>query len=166
VNTLVVFRFDGPEAADATLPRLRRLAQQHVINVDDAALVSWLPSRRKPATRELGSLDGPGELWGGFWGLLLGLVFLSPLAGPAFGAAAGAVAGGLSDFGIEDDFIKSVRDTVIPGTSAVFVVTRRVSADRLTKELRGLGDNVGCTYLSPEQEQRLRDALGDESTPR
>ena len=135
--------------------------------MDDAALVSWLPSRRKPSTRELGSLDGPGELWGGFWGLLLGLVFLSPLAGPAFGAAAGAVAGGLSDFGIEDDFIKSVRDTVIPGTSAVFVVTRT----RVGRPLdQGAGAGSATTwaagYLSPEQEQRLRDALGDESTPR
>lgn len=159
----MVFRFDGPEAADATLPLLRRLVQTHAISVDDAALVSWPPSRRKPSTRVLGSLDGPGELWGGFWGLLLGLVFLSPMAGPAFGAAAGAVAGGLSDFGIQDDFIMSVRDSVTPGTSAVFVVSRRASVERMTDELRGLSVTVCRTYLSPEQEQRFRYALGDES---
>ena len=68
--------------------------------MDDAALVSWPPGQRKPSTTSLGSLTGPGDLWGGFWGVLLALVFLAPLAGPTFGAAAGAVAGSLADFGV------------------------------------------------------------------
>ena len=71
------------------------------VKIDDAAFVAWPRGRRTPATRELGSITGPGELWGGFWGMLLGLIFLTPLAGPTFGAAAGAVAGSLSEFGVE-----------------------------------------------------------------
>src|SRR5687767_12489221 len=126
MNTLTVWRFDGPEAAEQeALPRLERLAALSLISVDDAVAVSWPEGRRKPSIRSLGSVTGGGDLWGGSWGMLLGLIFLVPIAGPAFGAAAGAFAGGLADFGIDDDFIKQVRDVVTPGTSALFLVTIR-----------------------------------------
>ena len=124
MDTLTVWTFPTAEGADEAVDRLRSLAEQGRITVDDAAVVSWPASRRKPKVRELGSLTGPGALWGGFWGLLLGLIFLVPLAGLAFGAGAGAVAGGLVDVGIDDAFIKRIRAEVEPGTSAAFVVSR------------------------------------------
>src|SRR5262249_5766078 len=98
VIALTVWRFDTPAAAGEALPRLEQLVAAGDARIDDAALVSWPRGRRKPSTRDIGSLTGPGNLWGGFWGVLLALIFLTPLAGPAFGAAAGAVAGSLTDF--------------------------------------------------------------------
>ena len=74
-------------------------------------------ARRSRAARQH---HAPGRAVGRLLGRLLGLVFLVPLAGPDFGAAAGAVAGGLADFGVPDDFVKRIRDTVVPGTSAMF----------------------------------------------
>ena len=41
----------------------------------------------------------------------------------AVGAAAGALAGSLADYGIDDDFIKNVREKVTEGTSALFLLT-------------------------------------------
>jgi uncharacterized membrane protein len=165
VNTLTVWCFPTPEAADEALPVMAPLVADGTASVDDAALVSWPPGRRKPSARTLGGLDRPGRLWGGFWGLLLGLIFLTPIAGPSFGAAAGALAGSLSDFGVEDDFVRDVRVAVTPGTSAVFVVSTATSAQRLAKALGGALDfQTLSSRLSPEQEQRLRDALGEEST--
>ena len=158
---LTVWRFEGTCGAEEALLRLEELAGRGEISVDDAALVSWPRDRRKPSTRELGSLRGPGALWGGTWGVLLGLIFLVPIAGPTFGAAAGAIAGSLSDFGIDDDFIKRVRDTVTPGTSALFVFSSDTVADRLVDELGGV--NVVRCNLSAEHERRLRAALGEES---
>lgn len=155
MNTLTVWRFASPHAAEEALPLLTGVA------VDDAALVSWPPVRRTPATRELGSLTGPGKLWHGFWGMLLGLVFLTPLAGPAFGAAAGALAGSLADFGVADDFVKRIRDAVTPGTSAIFILSSRAAADHVARLLDDLGAEVVRTELSMEQEQHLRDALAD-----
>src|SRR3954462_12620019 len=108
MNTLTVWRFPSPEGADPALPALAGVLAAGRANVDDAALVSWPPGRRKPSARTLGGLARPGRLWGGFWGLLLGLIFLPPIAGPSFGAAAGALAGSLSDFGVEDDFVHDV----------------------------------------------------------
>ena len=96
--------------------------------IDDAALVWWPADQRMPSTRH----RGPSDLW---WGVLFGMVFFVPLAGPALGAAAGAVAGGLADFGLGDDFILQVREAVTRGTSAVFVVCDRATADQLALEL-------------------------------
>ena len=165
MNTLTVWCFATPEAADNALPRMVSVVADGSANVDDSALVSWPPGRRKPSARPLGGLARPGRLWGGFWGLLLGLIFLTPLAGPTFGAAAGALAGSLSDFGVEDDFVLDVRAVVTPGTSAVFVVSTATSAERLAGALGALDIRTLSSRLSPEQEQRLRDALGEESTP-
>lgn len=164
MNTLTVWCFATPETADAALPLMTTVVADGSAGVDDSALVSWPPGRRKPSARPLGALTGPGRLWGGFWGLLLGLIFLTPLAGPTFGAAAGALAGSLSDFGVEDDFVHDVRAAVTPGTSAVFVVSTATSAQRLAEALAALDVRTLSSRLSPEQEQRLRDALGEEST--
>jgi uncharacterized membrane protein len=161
MRSLTVWRFEGTCSAEEALPRLGELAALGEIVVDDAALVSWPRARRKPSMRELGSLIGPGALWGGTWGMLLGLIFLVPIAGPTFGAAAGAVAGSLSDFGIADDFIKRVRDTVTPGTSALFVFSSNAVAERLVDEMDGVAV-VRCD-LSHEHERRLHAALGEES---
>src|SRR4051794_3989305 len=135
MNTLTVWCFPTPEAADAALPLMASVVVHGDANADDAALVSWPPGRRKPSARTLGGLAGPGQLWGGFWGLLLGLIFLTPLAGPTFGAAAGAVAGSLSDFGVEDHFVHDVRTAVTPGTSAVFLMSTVGSAARLASAI-------------------------------
>jgi uncharacterized membrane protein len=166
MNTLVVWRFAEPEGAAAALPQLERLVTAGEATVDDAALVSWPPGQRKPSTATLGSLRGPGRLWGGSWGVLLALIFLVPIAGPTFGAAAGAVAGSLADFGIADDFVKRVREDVGPGTSALFVVTTQTSAERLAAALGGIATLTARSALSPAEEQHLRDALGEESAAR
>src|SRR4051812_26770163 len=166
MNTLVVWRFADPDGAAATLPRLHRLVSAGEATVDDAALVSWPPGHRKPSTTTLGSLTGPGRLWGGSWGVLLALIFIVPIAGPTFGAAAGAVAGTLSDFGIADDFVKHVREEVGPGTSALLVVTTQASAERLAAALADVASLTARSALSPAEEQHLRDALGEEPATR
>jgi uncharacterized membrane protein len=163
MNTLTVWRFDTPEGAAEALPDLERLVAAGDACVDDAAVVSWPSGRRKPSTRDVGAITGPGRLWGGFWGVLLAVIFITPLAGPTFGAAAGAFAGSLADFGVADDFVKQVREDVVPGTSAIFVITRRASAERLAAELQSVAVACAGSALSPAQEQRLRDALGEES---
>jgi len=155
-----VWRFEAPRAADDALPKLCELSERRLIRIDDAALVSWPAPRRTPAVRSLGGLTRPGELWGGFWGVLLGLIFLVPLAGPTFGAGAGAVAAALADFGVEDDFLKRARELVIPGTSALFVLSDGSVADQLSSTLHQPGGMR--LELSAEQERRLREALGDE----
>jgi uncharacterized membrane protein len=130
--------------------------------VQDAAVVSWEPGKKKPKTREMHDTGTAGALGGGFWGLLFGLIFFIPLLGLAIGAAAGALLGSMSDVGINDQFIKSVRKEITPGTSALFLLSSDGVIDRLKGEFEGTEAELVSTNLSTEQEAKLREAFAHE----
>src|SRR5947209_14946625 len=121
--TITVWKFSDPGAAAHAVDTLADLQSQHLIEVQDAAIVTWPLDRKRPQTKQLDNLARTGTLAGSFWGLLFGLLFFVPLFGMAVGAALGAVSGSLADVGIDDDFIESVRSEVQPGTSALFVMS-------------------------------------------
>ena len=104
---------------------------------------------------------GAGALGGSFWGLLFGLIFFVPLLGMAVGAAMGALSGSMADVGIDDDFIRGVRQQVTPGTSALFVMSSNAVADKVLAEFRTTGASLLSTNLSGEQEARLREAFAE-----
>ena len=159
--TLTVWKFDDAEAADLAVSTLEGLAKQQLITVQDAATVSWPSGAKKPKTRQLHSLTGAGALGGAFWGMLFGLLFFVPLLGMAVGAAMGALTGSLSDVGIDDDFIDAIKKNVTPGTSALFVLVRRATIDKVLKGLEpfaGKGKLLQ-TSLNKDQEESLREAL-------
>ena len=97
------------------------------------------------------------------WGTLIGLLFLNPLigmvTGAALGAGSGALAGALADYGIDDSCFGSVGSTIQPSSSALFVLVRSVTADRVLPELQPFEGTVLRTSLSNEQEARLQQAL-------
>jgi uncharacterized membrane protein len=88
MSSLTVWKFPTPFGADAALEKLNALQSQQLITVQDAAVVSWEPGKKKPKTRQLNDTTKRGALGGGFWGLLFGLIFFVPLIGLAIGAAA------------------------------------------------------------------------------
>lgn len=160
--TLSVWKFptaDGAAAAESTLLDLQSRA---LITVQDAATVSWPADARKPKTRQLNNTTGAGALGGSFWGLLFGLIFFIPLLGMAIGAAAGALGGALADVGIDDSFIKRVRDQVTPGTSALFLLSSGAVLDKVAQEFAGTRAELLQTNLSNEQEAAVRHAFGQE----
>jgi uncharacterized membrane protein len=160
--SLTVWKFGTPFGADAALETLKGLQQQNLITVQDAAVVSWEEGKSKPKTRELHDTRLGGALGGGFWGLLFGLIFFVPFLGLAIGAAAGALAGSLADVGISDSFIKSVRDQVTPGTSALFLLSSDAVFDRVKTEFAATEAELITTNMSAEQESRLRAAFEQE----
>jgi uncharacterized membrane protein len=163
VATLSVWKFDDTSSAERSVQVLEKLQQQELIKVFDAATVVWEPGKKKPKTKQLNNLTGAGALGGAFWGLLFGMLFFVPLLGMAVGAATGALTGSLSDVGIDDNFIKSVRDQVTPGTSALFVMTSDAVQDKVLAAVKeaGLHGQLVHTNLSDDQEQRLREAFSE-----
>ena len=161
MGTLTVWKFDTAAGADAALDLLQRLQKEELLQVNDAATVYWQEGRKKPKTKQLHNMTGAGALGGSFWGLLFGLIFFVPLLGLAVGAAMGALAGSMSDVGIDDDFIKRVRENVTPGTSALFVMTSNVVADKVLDQLKETGATLISTNLSTEQEAKLREAFAE-----
>jgi uncharacterized membrane protein len=161
--TLTVWSFDSPTGADQAVSTLEALAKQELIKVHDAATVSWQPEAKKPKTRQLRSLTGAGAMGGMFWGMLFGLIFLVPLLGAAIGAATGALAGSLADVGIDDDFIKSARDKITPGTSALFLMSSDAVQDKVKAAVdqTGLKPELIQSNLSAEQEAALREMIAE-----
>jgi uncharacterized membrane protein len=162
MGTLTVWKFNTADGADAALATLEGLAKQQLITVDDAAVVTWPVDKKKPKTKQAASLAGAGALGGAFWGMLFGLLFFIPFFGLALGAAMGALAGHFSDYGIDDNFIKAVRDKVTPGTSALFLMTHGAVVDKVSEALKGPDMELIQSNLSDQQEAELRKAFGEE----
>jgi uncharacterized membrane protein len=168
MSTLTAWKFDSPEGADNALATLERLQREQLISVIDGAVVTYPAGAKKPKTRQMHSTAAAGALGGAFWGMLFGLIFFIPLIGLAIGAGMGALMGSMSDVGIDDNFIKSVREKVTPGTSALFLYTANAVQDRVLdefKDQRGRMELVQSN-LSKEQEDKLRAAFAEEeATP-
>jgi uncharacterized membrane protein len=111
----------------------------------------------------IGAGAATGALWGSLWGTLVGLLFLNPLiglaTGVALGAGAGALSGALADYGIDDDFMRKLGETLQPGTSALFVLVRKMQPEKVLAEMSRFRGRVIRSSLSPEQETRLQAAL-------
>ncbi len=161
--TLTVSKFATPDGAQKALDVLKGLEPQRLITIQDAAIVSWPEGAKKPKTQNFGDMTGPAALNGAFWGMLIGLIFFVPLLGAAVGALSGALAGHFADYGIDDKFIKGVREQVTPGTSALFLLSSDAVVERVSDALKqaGLSGEFIATNLSSEQEAKLRDAFGD-----
>jgi uncharacterized membrane protein len=167
VATFTVTQFVTADGAERVLATLTRLQEEELITIEDAAIVTWPPGADGPQTTQLRNVALSGTLGGAFWGMLFGIIFTVPLIGLAVGAASGAIAGVFVDVGIDDAFIKRIREQVTPGTSALFLMTSGAVRDKVAEELRGELGNVTLlhTNLSPDQEQKMRDTLAAEAEP-
>ena len=94
-----------------------------------------------------------------FWGFLFGILFFVPFFGMAFGAAFGALMGKLEKGGIDKQFQQQVRDKLQPGTSALFIVFEKVTADKAIAALSKFGGEVVKTSLSDETTAEIQKEL-------
>src|SRR3954451_18329775 len=166
MSELVVVGFDTPQEADRVLHELHRLQREYLVDLEDAVVVvsdAQGKVKLKQSIDLVGIGAASGGMWGAMWGTLVGLLFLNPLlgaaAGAAFGVGAGALSGKLADYGIDDNFIRSIADHLKPDTSALFLLIRKVQPEKVLSELSQFRGRVIRSSLSPEQEARLQAAL-------
>ena len=160
--TLTVLKFPSLSGADEMLSVLEGLQKQQLITVLDAAIVTWPADKKKPKTEQMHNTAGAGALGGAFWGMLFGLLFFIPLIGLAVGAGMGALMGAMTDVGIDDNFIKQVREKVTPGTSALFLMSSGGVADRIKEAVQGKQFEIIATNLTKEEEDKLRATFSTE----
>ena len=158
MSTLVVIGYDDEFKAEETRLKLQKLQKDYLIDLGDA-VVAVKDQAGKVKLHQAVNLTAAGAVSGGFWGSLIGLIFLNPLLGAAVGAAAGAASGALSDVGINDNFMKELASHLKPGTSALFVLVRKATPDKVLEELKGSGGKVLKTSLSHDDEAKLQAAL-------
>jgi uncharacterized membrane protein len=159
MSSLVVLAFEGRDTAEQMREKMFDLQKRELITIDDAAVVVRKPNGQVKV-KQARSLVGAGALGGAFWGLLIGVIFWMPWLGMAVGALTGALSGKLTDYGIDDKFIKEVGQTVEPDSSALFLLAHDAVMDRITEELSEFEFEIIETNLSPEDEDRLREAFG------
>ncbi len=156
--TLVVIGYENEVKAEEVRLALVKMQKDYLIDLADAVVVVRDESG-KVKLRQLYNLTAAGALNGGFWGSLVGLLFLNPLFGLAIGASAGAISGALSDVGIDDTMLKKLAETLKPGTAALCVLIRQMTADKVLEEIKPFGGTVIQSNLSHEDESKLRAAL-------
>lgn len=158
MSDLIVIGFKDEFKADEVLIDLRKLELEYLIDLEDAAVVVR-NQQGKVKIKQTQELVASGVLSGGFWGLLFGFLFFNPLLGWALGATVGAISGALTDIGIDDNFIREIGETIEPGTSALFILVRKSTPDKVLEDLSKFEGKVIRTSLSKHDEAELQAAL-------
>jgi uncharacterized membrane protein len=159
-SSLVVLKFDTPDGADKGLELAQSLQKQQLLQLLDAATVTWPKGKSKPKTRHLGDLTCAAACDGAFWGMLFGFIFFVPFVGAALGAAMGALSGHFADYGIGKDFLEQVRRKVTEGSSALFLLVGQVTTDRVVDAFKSAPKfEVIASNLSKDQEEKLKAAF-------
>ncbi|MEQ9325520.1 MAG: DUF1269 domain-containing protein [Polyangiaceae bacterium] len=168
MSELIAVAYDDMTKAETVRRKLLDLQRSHLVDLEDA-LVVVNDAQGKVKLNQLHNLTAAGATSGAFWGLLIGAIFSIPFFGPGaalfpfvtalMGAGGGALTGHLADIGVSDDFAKSCGEQLVPGTSALFVLVRKVTPDKVIEEIRPYGGTVLTTSLTRDAEAELQRAL-------
>jgi uncharacterized membrane protein len=156
MSDLVAIAYDSVDTAREVAENVVEAQKAHLIELEDMVVVE----RREDGKVKLHqpSATTGGAMGGALWGGLIGLIFFVPLFGMAIGAATGAAAGALSDYGVDDDFMKNLGAELEPGAGALILLIRRVSVDKVMPQIKIPGKIIQ-TSLDNESEQNLAEAL-------
>jgi uncharacterized membrane protein len=158
MSNLVVIGFDDEHTAFEMRAALAKMQKEYLIEMEDVVVVTK-DQEGKVNLHQAANLTAAGAVGGGFWGMLIGMIFLNPLLGAAVGAGAGAISGKLSDIGISDNFMKELGETLKQDTSALFVLVRKATPDKVLERLKQFKGKVIKTSLTADKEAELRKVL-------
>jgi uncharacterized membrane protein len=166
MSDLVVISFPQEQLAFEMRAELAKLQKEYLIDMEDVVVVTK-DDAGKVKLHQAVSLTAMGAVGGGFWGMLIVMLFRNPLWGVAVGAVAGALSGKLTDIGVNDEFMKELANSFKPGCSAIFILVRKATADKVLEALKpfhGKG-KVLQTSLTKDKETELRKVIeGDAAT--
>lgn len=166
MSDLIAITFDDEATGFELRTELVKLQKEYLIEMEDAVVVTRNDNNELKLHQAV-NLTAAGAVGGGFWGMFIGLLFLNPLLGAAVGAASGALAGKFTDIGIDDNFMRDVGKALKPGGSAVFVLVRKMTGDKVLERLEAFGKRgtVLQTSMTKDDEEKLRAALSAAGHP-
>jgi len=163
MSDLIVVAYPDEFRAAEVLADLRRAQSQYLIDLEDAVTLTK-GENGKVRLHQSHDLAAAGAAGGALFGTLVGFLFLVPLLGAVVGAGVGAITGALSDYGIDDDFARSLSQQLTPGSSAIAILLRSATPDKLIPELAKYGGTVLQTSLTDEADAKLGRALAQGQT--
>lgn len=157
MSNLIVVAFNNPADAFEMRAALAKMQAQYLIEMEDAVVVTC-DAKGAVQLHQAVNLTATGAVSGAFWGTLIGFLFLNPLLGAAIGAGSGALSGKFADLGINDQFMRDLGATLTPGSSALFVLVRKSTPDKVLEGLKPFAGKgrVLQTSLTKDKEDELR----------
>lgn len=132
MSDLVVLGFDSLHTADEVLNKLRSMQKEYLINSENSCVFER-EAPGKVYIKQAVNLTAVGARSGGAsgapWGTLVDLLFLNPLA------------------------------TIPPGSSALFILVKRLTEDKVMREIEPYKPRILKTSLSDQDEERLKTEL-------
>jgi len=128
------WRFVGTEGADDAVLRLTRLDAQEQIDLQDVAVLRWPEYAAEPTTREHVTEQG-GKV--------------------------SSLMRKLQRGAIDNSMIESVKTDMVPGTSAIVLLSSNAVIDAVVKAFEGQPPELIRSDLSVPQQDQLRSAIDD-----
>ncbi len=159
MSDLVFIAFDTEKKAEEVRDKVLGMQREYLIEVEDA-VIATRDDKGRVKLNQLMHPAASGAVSGAFWGMLIGWLFLMPVAGAAVGAAGGALGGSLIDVGINDEDMRTqANEALKPGTAGLFLLIRKMTADKVLEDLKGVGGTVIRTSFDHAKEEALKAAL-------
>ena len=154
---LIVAAFQDETSADEALKELKQAKKEHVIAIQDAAVLR-MDQKGKVHIKEVHDVGaGKGAVAGGLLGV--GLALLAGPVGIVVAGVTGALVGGLAadklDFGLDNERLKKLGAGLKPGTSAIVAIIEHTWVDDLEAELAEAGADVMTEALSEDIHAQL-----------
>ncbi len=147
---LFIAVFDNETQAGTALKDFRTMHREGSIDLVDAVAVVRKADGKVKFEE---TADPSGKTWakrGAIAGGLVGLIFPpSIIAGLAVGGAGGGIWGKIRDKGFKDEDLKTIGDSLEPGTSAVIAIAEDRVVQRLEEGLAGY-ERIARHALSAE----------------
>lgn len=154
MKLLVAVIFEGNEyGAGYALRQLDNLNKEYLVDLEEAAIIK----RRKDGKVQLHqmvhfSMEGVWE--GTSWASFVTLLCVGPLKMDVVGASGCAfgVMMAADNHGIEESFIKGLRDSIKPSSSALLILVNSLTQDKFFEELMNLKGKLQKTFFFKETE--------------
>lgn len=159
MHHLVVITFEGATSAESVRETLAKLQREGRLRVLDAAVLVSDAEGNVKVDNEISRATKVGAGWGALFGVLLTFVF--PIAGIVAGAGGGALVGSMLQSGVDRKFVDDVKETMKPGTSALFVAADNLDPTALRAALQNHPGTLLQTTLDESTAAQLRSALGE-----
>jgi uncharacterized membrane protein len=132
------WRFRSTEGADDAVLRLKQLDSQDLIDVQDVAVLRWPQHATAPTAQEHVNEEG---------------------------SRVSSMVSKLKGNRIDGTMIESVKDDMVPGTSAVVVMSSAAIIDTVAQAFRGQPMELIRSDLSVPEQDHLRSAFNDPGGP-
>jgi uncharacterized membrane protein len=135
--TTTAWRFRGTEGADEAVLKLKQLNSQDLIDLEDVTVIRWPHYATTPHSHEHVTDEGRKVT---------------------------ALMNKLNKGRIDGSMLEAVKGDLMPGTSAVVLMSSDTAVETVVKALEGQPTELIRSDLSVQQQDRLRAAFGEPGT--